>query len=69
VLTDLAAERNPWRANAFIELAKYYEHRERNYTMALEMTRNAFDLAPSDATRRRLARLEKRIAPNAPKLL
>jgi len=69
VLTDLAAERNPWRAAAFIELAKYYEHRERNYTMALEMTRNAFDLAPSDATRRRLARLEKRIAPNAPKLL
>jgi uncharacterized protein len=69
VLTDLAAERNPWRANAFIELAKYYEHRERNYTMALEMTRNAFDLAPSDATRRRLARLEKRIAPGARKLL
>jgi len=69
VLTDLAAERNPWRASAFIELAKYYEHRERNYSMAIEMTRNAFDLAPSDATRRRLARLEKRVAPKAPKLL
>jgi uncharacterized protein YprB with RNaseH-like and TPR domain len=60
VLTDLAASHNPWRAPAFIELAKYYEHRERNYAMALEMTRNAHDLAPSDSTRRRLERLEKR---------
>ena len=31
VLTDLAASRNPWRAAAFVELAKYYERRERNY--------------------------------------
>ena len=69
VLTDLAAARNPWRAAAFIELAKYYEHRERNYAMALEMTRNALDLEPSDATRRRLARLEKRISPRSGKLL
>ena len=69
VLTDLAAERNPWRAAALIELAKYYEHRERNYAMALELTRNAFDLAPSEATRRRLARLGKRIAPESRKLL
>jgi uncharacterized protein YprB with RNaseH-like and TPR domain len=60
VLADLAASHNPWRAPAFIELAKYYEHRERNYAMALEMTRNALDLAPSDSTRRRLQRLEKR---------
>lgn len=69
VLTDLAAERNPWRAAALIELAKYYEHRERNYTMALEMTRNAFDLAPSDAIRRRLVRLEKRISPKSRQLI
>lgn len=69
VLTDLAAERNPYRATAFIELAKYYEHRERNYPMAIEMTRNALDLEPSDATRRRLTRLEKRISPRSGKLL
>ena len=69
VLTDLAACGNPWRAAAFIELAKYYEHRERNYPMALEMTRNALDLDSSDATRRRLARLEKRTAPRSGKLL
>lgn len=69
VLTDLAASRNPWRAAAFIELAKYYEHRERNYPMALEMTRNALDLDPSDTVRRRLSRLERRISPRSGKLL
>ena len=69
VLTDLAASRNPWRAAAFVELAKYYEHRERNYDMAIEMTRNALDLDPSDAIRRRLNRLEKRVAPRPGKLL
>jgi tetratricopeptide (TPR) repeat protein len=60
MLTDLASARNPWRAAAFVELAKYYEHRERNYSMALEMARNAFDLDPTEALRRRLARLEKK---------
>jgi tetratricopeptide (TPR) repeat protein len=60
MLTDLAAVRNPWRAAAFTELAKYYEHRERNYAMALEMTRNALELNPSEALRRRAARLEKK---------
>jgi uncharacterized protein YprB with RNaseH-like and TPR domain len=69
VLADLAASRNPWRAAAFVELAKYYEHRERNYAMAAEMTRNALDLDPLEATRRRLTRLEKRIAPKSGKLL
>jgi uncharacterized protein YprB with RNaseH-like and TPR domain len=60
MLTDLASARNPWRVSAFTELAKYYEHRERNYAMALEMARNAFDLDPSDALRRRITRLEKK---------
>jgi uncharacterized protein len=60
MLTDLASARNPWRAAAFIELAKYYEHRERNYAMALEMARNALDLDPSEALRRRIARLERK---------
>ncbi|HYL38164.1 MAG TPA: ribonuclease H-like domain-containing protein [Bryobacteraceae bacterium] len=69
VLTDLAASRNPWRAAALIELAKYYEHRERNYTMALEMTRSALDLEPSEGLRRREARLEKRLTPKPGRLL
>lgn len=70
VLTDLAAARNPWRGAAFAELAKYYEHRERNYAMALEMTLNALEIEPSDALRGRAARLEKRLAkPKSGKLL
>jgi uncharacterized protein len=62
VLTDLAASRNPWRGAAFVELAKYYERRERNYALALEMTRSALELDPSEALERRAARLEKRMA-------
>ncbi len=60
VLTDLAASHNPWRAAAYVELAKYYERRERNYALALEMTRSAQELEPSEALMRRAARLEKR---------
>ncbi|MGD0435591.1 MAG: ribonuclease H-like domain-containing protein, partial [Bryobacteraceae bacterium] len=70
LLTDLAAAPNPLRATALIELAKYYEHRERNYAMALEMTRSALDLEPSEALHRRAARLEKRTSSSkAPRLL
>jgi uncharacterized protein len=70
VLTDLAASRNPWRAPALVELAKYYERRERNYTLALEMTRSAQQLEPSEALERRAARLEKRVtAPRTSRLI
>jgi uncharacterized protein YprB with RNaseH-like and TPR domain len=70
VLSDLAGCRNPFRAAALEELAKYYEHRERNYAMALEMTRTALGLEDSEALRRRAARLEKRVAtPKAGRLL
>jgi hypothetical protein len=62
VLVELAASCNSWRVPALEELAKYYEHRERNYAMALEMTRSALDLGESEALRRRAARLEKRLA-------
>jgi uncharacterized protein len=70
VLTDLAACRNPWRAAAYVELAKYYERRERNYALALEMTRSALELSPSEALQRRAGRLEKRLAtPKPPRLI
>jgi hypothetical protein len=45
-----------------VELAKYYERRERNYALALEMTRSALELDPSEALERRATRLEKRAA-------
>ena len=60
VFTELAASRSAWRAAALEELAKYYEHRERNYAMALEMTLSALAVDPSEALHRRAARLKKK---------
>ena len=37
--TDLTLSPNPYRARAYEELAKHYEHREKNFPMALECTR------------------------------
>jgi len=59
--TDLAASPNPYRAHAFAELAKYYEHRERNYSMALEMTRSARQVEDSSELAQREDRLERRL--------
>jgi len=61
VITELAASRNPYRVRAFEELAKHYEHRERNYVMALEMTRSALEIADTPEIRRREARLKNRV--------
>jgi tetratricopeptide (TPR) repeat protein len=60
-LTELAGSRNPYRARAFEELAKHYEHRERNYSMALEMTRSALALGETPAILRREQRLKGRL--------
>ncbi|MDX2153979.1 MAG: ribonuclease H-like domain-containing protein [Bryobacteraceae bacterium] len=61
--SDLAGCRNPHRTAALEELAKHYEHREKNHAMALEMTRAALELADSESLRRREARLARRVAP------
>ena len=66
VFVDLSASRNPYRGAALEELAKYYEHRERNYAMALEFTMTALAaVAASESLLRRRARLEKRLAKKA----
>ena len=44
------------------ELAKHYEHREKNYAMALEMTRSALAIEDTPEIRRREHRLKTRIA-------
>ena len=61
IYTDLAAEKNPYRVQAFEELAKHYERRERNYGMALEMTRSALAIEDSELMRRRERRLKSRL--------
>ena len=62
VLTDLAAARNPYRVRALAELAKHYEHNERSYSMALEMTRAALAFEDTSELRRREERLKARLA-------
>ena len=61
IYTDLAAAKNPYRAQAFEELAKHYERRERNVPMALEMTRSALEIGDSEPMRRREQRLKARL--------
>lgn len=60
--TELAGSRNPYRVRALEELAKYYEHRERNYGMALEMTRSAIAISDAPEIRRREARLKEKLS-------
>jgi uncharacterized protein len=62
VFTELAESRNPFRVAALEELAKHYEHREKNYAMALEMTRTALDFADTPELRKRETRLARRAA-------
>ncbi len=59
--TDLAAARNPFQVRALEELAKHYEHREKNYAMALEMTRDALAREDSPGLRKREQRLRARM--------
>jgi hypothetical protein len=59
---DLAATRNPYRARAFEEMAKHYEHQNRDYATALEMTRSGLALCETPQMRRREERLSARIA-------
>ena len=60
-MTELAASPNSYRVRALEALARHYEHRERNYAMALEMTRTARQLEDTPAIRRRELRLKTRL--------
>jgi uncharacterized protein len=61
VWTDLAAARNPFRVRALEELAKHYEHRQKDRARALQMTRAALEHEDSPALRRREDRLVRHI--------
>ena len=60
-VTELAASRNPYRVRALEHLAKHYEHREKNFAMALEMTRTALKLEDTAELRKREQRLRARV--------
>lgn len=69
LFTELVGSRNPHRVEAYEELAKYYEHQERNAPMALEMTQCALRYADTPELRKRWARLAKRAAQPRPRRL
>ena len=62
ILEDLIGVNNDYRVQAFEELAKHYEHREKDLPRALQMTRSAGRIGPSPELQHRQARLEKRLA-------
>ena len=61
VFTELAGCRNEYRAQALEELAKHYEHEEKNYGLALEFTEEALRLGNSEGLGRRKVRLQRRL--------
>jgi hypothetical protein len=67
---DLAHSRNPYRVQALEELAKHYEHKEKNPALALEFAEAALALEASDQLEKRRTRLRKRLeTPRARRLL
>ncbi len=58
---ELARSRNPCRVRACEELAKYYEHRERNHAAALESTIAALAWQDTPELRARETRLRSRL--------
>ena len=61
VVSELAGSPNPYRVRAFEELAKHYEHREKNYAMALDMKLEALAIEDTPEIRRREQRLKTRM--------
>ena len=59
--TDLSLSPNPYRGGAYEELAKHYEHRERNFAMALECVRAARQAEDSEALRVAAAAAGKKV--------
>jgi hypothetical protein len=56
---DLTASPNPYQQKAWAELAKHYEHREKNLAMAIECARAACDDSRIERLEARRARTAK----------
>lgn len=65
LLRDLARVSAMHRAAAFVELAKHYEHRLKDYALALKMTRNAQRHAPSEELCHRERRILRKLSATA----
>ncbi len=62
LLRDLARASPRHRAAAFVELAKHYEHRRKDYTRALQMTRSAQRHAPAPELCHRERRILRKLS-------
>ncbi len=62
LFTELTTARNPHQAGAFEELAKYYEHVEKNYALALDLTEEALRMGAGPELGKRRERLAKKMA-------
>jgi uncharacterized protein len=69
IFAELAGCKNDFRVQSLAELAKFYEHEEKNFSLALDFTCRAIALSPSPNLLQRKARLEKRLAKPAPRRL
>jgi hypothetical protein len=59
VWTDLAGSPNAYRVKAMEELAKHYEHRQKDHGRALELTRAALEFEDTASLRKREARISR----------
>lgn len=66
---ELAGVGNPHQGGALVELAKHYEHREKNPALALEFARQALGLEASEELRKRCGRLERQASRATPRRL
>ncbi len=70
IFIELSGCPNEFRVSALEELAKFYEHEERNYALALKFTEQALGFETSPALAHRRERLQRRLAkPRTGKLL
>jgi hypothetical protein len=69
IFIELSGCRNEFRVPALEELAKFYEHEERNYALALDFTEQALSLENSAALAQRKERLQRRLAKPRPRKL
>jgi hypothetical protein len=68
--SELSTIANPFQAQALEKLAIYYEHREKNPALALEMALAAHALAPGEELAKRIGRLRRKAeVPRPPRLL
>jgi uncharacterized protein YprB with RNaseH-like and TPR domain len=62
VLSEISTCRNEYRLRALEELARHFERRAHDYARAVELTRAAAEILPSERLTQREARLRKRLS-------